>query len=251
MVGFAWQSRRQMTIPPVERSPQIYARMAGLLYLAIILLGLFGEVFVRGSLVVDGDPAATADHIAASQFLWRAGIAGDLLMHVLDVPQIVIFYLLLRPVSESLALLAAFLNLVQTAVLALNKLTLLVPIFLLDGGSVLKALPPQELHTLSYLAIKLHGHGFAIGLVFFGWTCLVLGHLIFRSGYLPKALGVLMQVAGVSYLVNSFVLLLAPSFAPSIFPAILVPAFIGEMSLCLWLLAKGVNLPQWQQRVKP
>ena len=236
-------------IATIERSPQSYARIAGVFYLVIILLGMFGELYVRGTLVVSGDAAATFNNISASQFLWRAGIVGDLLMQVCDIPMIVIFYLLLRPVSKSLSLLAAYLNLIQTAVLVLNKLTLLVPLFLIEGGSALSALPQLERYAASSLAIKAHGYGFAIGLVFFGFTCLVTGYLMYKSDYLPKALGVLMQIAGLSYLVNSFALLLAPAFAQSIFPGVLVPAFIGELSVCLWLIAKGVDVPQWEQRV--
>lgn len=234
---------------PTERSPQRYARIGGALYLAIIPLGMFGELFVRGTLVVSGNAAATADNIEASQMLWRMGIAGDLLMHVFDVPVIVVFYLLLKPVSKSLALLATLINLVQTAVLVANKLSLLVPLYLLENSSYLKEFSSAQLDSLSYLAIKSHGFGFGIGLIFFGVACLVRGYLIFRSGYLPKALGVLISVAGLSYLINSFALLLAPAFAASIFPAVLVPAFVGELSLCLWLIVKGVNLERWQQRV--
>ena len=224
-----------------ERSPQRGARLAGVLYLAIILLGLFGELVVRGTLVVPGDAAATAAKIAASPLLWRAGIAGDLLMHVCDVPVILIFYWLLRPVSKNLALLATLFNLVQTAVLVLNKLTLLVPMLLLDDVETLKAFSAQQLDALSYLAIEAHGYGFAIGLVFFGFACLVRGHLIVRSGFFPRTLGWLLQIAGLSYLTNSFALLLAPSFAAAIFPGVLVPAFIGELSICLWLIVKGVD----------
>ena len=224
-----------------ERSPQRGARLAGVLYLAIILLGLFGELVVRGTLVVPGDAAATAAKIAASPLLWRAGIAGDLLMHVCDVPVILIFYWLLRPVSKNLALLATLFNLVQTAVLVLNKLTLLVPMLLLDDVETLKAFSAQQLDALSYVAIEAHGYGFAIGLVFFGFACLVRGHLIVRSGFFPRTLGWLLQIAGLSYLTNSFALLLAPSFAAAIFPGVLVPAFIGELSICLWLIVKGVD----------
>jgi len=237
-------------IPTVERSPLGYARTCGVLYLAIIILGIFGEMVVRGSIVVSGDPSATVNRLAASEFLWRSGIAGDLLMQVLDVPTIVIFYLLLRPVSESLALLSTAFNLVQTAVLALNKLSLLLPVFLLDGTSYLGVIPTPNLHVLSYLSIKAHGYGFAIGLVFFGFTCLVRGYLIFKSNYFPRALGVLLQVAGVSYLLNSFALFLVPSFAQSISPAVLVPAFVGELFLSLWLLTKGVNVERFVQRVR-
>lgn len=231
-----------------ERSPQRGARLAGVLYLAIILLGLFGELVVRGTLVVPGDAAATAAKIAASPLLWRAGIAGDLLMHVCDVPVILIFYWLLRPVSKNLALLATLFNLVQTAVLVLNKLTLLVPMLLLDDVETLKAFSAQQLDALSYLAIEAHGYGFGIGLVFFGFACLVRGHLIVRSGFFPRTLGWLLQIAGLSYLTNSFALLLAPSFAAAIFPGVLVPAFIGELSICLWLIVKGVDERQWALR---
>jgi len=235
-------------IPFVERSPQFHARLAGVLYLAIILFGLFGELFARGRLVVSGDALATANAILSAQSLWRAGIVGDLLMHVCDVPVILVFYLLLRPVSEGLALLATLINLIQTAVLVANKLNLLVPLFLLNDASYLKAFSLEQLHALSYLAVKAHGYGFGIGLVFFGFACLVRGYLIWRSGFFPRLLGLLLFIAGLSYLTNSFALLLAPSIASSIFPAVLVPAFVGELSVCLWLIVKGVNMQEWEKQ---
>jgi hypothetical protein len=236
-------------IASIERSPQRYARIAGILYLAIIVLGMFGELYVRGTLVVAGDAAATSAAISASPLLWRAGIAGDLLMHVFDVPVIVVLYYLLRPVSRSLALFATLINLVQTAVLVANKMTLLIPLFLLESPRYLAAFSPEQVHALSYLAIYAHGYGFGIGLIFFGVGCLIRGYLIFKTGYLPKILGVLMAIAGVSYLVNSFALLLAPPLASAMFPAILIPAFVAELSLALWLIFKGVNLPRWRARV--
>ena len=236
-------------IASIERSPQRYARIAGILYLAIILLGLFGEMYVRATLVVSGDAAATSAAIAASPLLWRAGIAGDLLMHVFDVPVIVVLYYLLRPVRRSLALFATLINVVQTSVLAANKMTLLIPLFLLESSRYLAAFSPEQVHALAYLAIYAHGYGFAIGLIFFGVACLVRGYLIFETGYLPKILGVLMAIAGLGYLVNSFALLLAPSLANAMFPAVLIPAFVGELSLTLWLIFKGVNIERWRQRV--
>ncbi len=235
-------------IASIECSPQRYARIAGILYLATILLGMFGELYVRGTLVVSGDASATSAAISASPFLWRAGIAGDLLMHIFDVPVIVVLYYLLRPVSRSLALFATLINLVQTAILVVNKMNLMIPLFLLDSPSYLTAFSPEQLHALSYLAIKAHGYRFGIGLIFFGVACLVRGYLIFKSEYLPKTLGVLMAMAGLSYLVNSFALLLAPRLASAMFPAVLIPAFVGELSLTLWLIVKGVNMEQWRQR---
>jgi hypothetical protein len=236
-------------ISSVERSPQRYARLCGAMYLAIIVFGIFGELFVRGSLVVSGDASATAAAISTSPLLWRTGIAGDLLMHVLDVPVILILYLLLRPVNHGLALLATLFNLIQTAVLVANKLNLLVPIFLLGNAAHLRAFSPEQLHSLSYLAIQAHGHGFGIGLIFFGFACLVRGVLIFRSGHFPRFLGLLMLAAGLGYLVNSFALLLTPPLAAVLFPAILVPAFVGELFFCLWLIVKGVHIERWQQNL--
>lgn len=231
-----------------ETSPQVYARIGGVLYLLIIVAGLFGEAVVRNKLIVWGDAAATATNIAASRSLWRAGIAGDLLMHVLDVPLMLIFYVLLRPVSRNLALLAILFNAVQTAVLVATKLALLVGLFFLGSTDYLKAFEPRQLQALTYVSIRADAYGFGIGLIFFGCACLVLGYLIRKSGYLPRILGVLMQIAGLCYVTNSFSMILAPDFANRLFPAILLPAFIAELSLCLWLLIKGVDVPKWEAR---
>jgi hypothetical protein len=229
----------------VETSPQIYARTGGILYLYIIVVGIFGELFVRDKLIVSGDATATANNIMASQSLWRISVAGELIMLVCSVALALIFYVLLRPVNKDLALLAVFFNLVELAIDAANKLNLFMALSLLGGADYLKAFEPHQLHALAYLSLKLHEYGFGISLIFFGFVCLILGHLLFRSGYFPKTLGVLMTIAGLSYLTNSFTLILAPTYAAMISP-ILVLAFIGETSLCLWLIVKGVNVPKWE-----
>lgn len=229
-----------------EQSPQAYVRLGGVLYLGIIVLGIFGELFVRGALVVPGDALATANNISAAQFLWRCGIVGDLLMHIFDVPVIVIFYLLLRPINENLALWVSWINIVQTSVLALNKLNLVLPILLLSDASYLGAFALEQRHALALLAIKAHGFGFSIGLIFFGVACVVKGYVMLYANYFPKVLGVLFVLAGLSYLINSIALLLAPGFAALLFPWILLPAFVGELTVSLWLIIKGVNLSQWR-----
>ncbi len=222
-------------------------RVGGILYLIIIVTGLFGEIFVRSKLIVSGDATATATNIMASPLLWRFGIAGDLLQHVCDAGLMVVFFILLRPVNKNLALVAVFLNLIQSAVLVATTLNLSEALFLLGNARYLSVFEPQQLHALAYLSIKLHQNGFGVGLIFFGFTCLIVGYLIFRSGYLPRALGVMMQIVGFCYLVNSFALLLTPPFAAMLFPAILIPAFFGELSFCLWLLVKGVNVGKWEK----
>lgn len=232
-----------------ERSPQRYVRLAGVLYLAIIALGLYGEVAVRGRLLIAGDPAATAAAIAGSPLLWRSGIVGDLAMQALDIPVMVLFYLLFRPVNAGLNLSATLLNLIQTAVLVANKMTLLLPLLLLGGAGYLsRAFAPEQLQALAYLSASAHGYGFGIGLIFFGLACLLRGHLMVTSGYFPKLLGRLIQLAGLCYLINSIALLLAPAFARLIFPTILLPAFVAELGLSLWMIIKGVNAEAWARR---
>jgi hypothetical protein len=232
-----------------ETSPQVYARIGGVLYLIIIVIGLFGEAFIREKLIVSGDATATANNIMASQPLWRVGLAGELILLVCAVALTLIFYVLLRPVSRNLALLLAFFDLISIALEGAIALNLVTALFPLGNADYLKAFESHQLHALAYLTLKAHGYGFGISLVFFGCACLVLGYLIFRSGYLPRILGVLMQIAGLSYLINSFALLVAPTFEDLIFPAVLVPAFIGESSLCLWLIVRGVNVPKWEKLV--
>jgi Domain of unknown function (DUF4386) len=240
-----------MTVHSIENFPQRYARTGGALYLAIIVLGAFAEGYVTDRLIVSGDAAATAHNILGSPGLWRLGVAGDFIVVLLAVPLLWIEYLLLRPVSKSLVLLAVLFNLVSLAVEAISKLPLLLVTSALGTADYLKAFEPQQLQVLASLALKAHGIAFNIALIFFGFTCLVNGYLIFRSGYLPRFVGVLLQIAGLSYLIACFAALFAPSFADMILPAILLPPLIGESSFCLWLLVKGVNLAKWRARLQP
>lgn len=229
-----------------ESSPQLYARIAGILYLVIILMGIGAEALVRNKLFVSGDANATANNIMHADFLWKMGITADLIMHICDLPVMIILYYLLKPVSKKLALLNLSFNLIQTAVLVLNKLNLLAALFFLGDAEYLKSFTPDQLHTLSYLSIKLHDFGFGIGLIFFGFVSLLEGYLIFRSVYFPKTIGVLMTVAGICYLTNSFVLILVPQFSSI---ALLMPCLLAELSFSLWLIFKGVNLSIWKQKV--
>jgi hypothetical protein len=238
-----------MTNRDAAITPQVYARIGGVLYLVIIVAGLFGEMVVRNSLVVSGDAAATANNIMGSEWLWRLGIAGDLIMHVCDVPLMMILYLLLRPVDRNLALLALLFTFVQSAAMVATKLNLFAPLSLLGNAAYLKAFEPAQLQAMAYLSIKADSYGFGVGLIFFGFACIVMGYLIFRSGYFPRMIGVLMQLTGLAYLINSFALILAPPLAKTLFPAILLPAFVGELSFCLWLIFKGVNVTRWNERV--
>lgn len=237
-----------MTNRTAETSPQIYARIGGFLYLIIIGGGIFGELFIRGTLIVPGNATATAANIEALELLWRIGIAAEFFMLACTVALALIFYVLLRPVGKELALLAVFFNLACVAIEATNELNLMATMFPLAQADSLRVFSQEQLHALAYLPLKMYGFGFGAGLIFFGCECLVLGYLIFKAGYLPGTIGVLMAIAGLCYLTNSFALIVAPSFGVRLFPEIMIPVFVGEASLCLWLLVKGVNIPKWKAR---
>lgn len=223
------------------------ARVAGLLYLIIIIAGIFAEFFARQSLIVPGDAAATASNIMASEMLFRAGIAADLVMIIADVALALAFYVLFRPVSNTLALLAAFFRLAQAVVLGINLLNLFFVLELLSGAEYLTVIGADQLQALSVLFLKAHSIGYTIGLVFFGINLFILGYLVFKSGYVPKILGILLIGASLGYLIDTFAKALLPNYGAyqAVFDLVVFgPAFIAELSLCLWLLVKGVNVPQ-------
>lgn len=214
--------------------PIRYARIGGALYLVIIVAGIVGPLLTREQLI-GPDAQTTAHNIAASPELWRLGIAVDVVMQVCDVPVMLILFLLLSPVNRNVAILALLFNVVQTAALVANQLTLVA------------ALLSTDQPVLTDVAIRMYSYGEALGLVFFGFTLLAEGYLIRNSGYLPWLLGLLVQIAGVSYLVSSSLLLVAPDVSNIAF---LIPSFVAELSLALWLLVKGVDTSQWELRVR-
>jgi hypothetical protein len=235
-----------MTYKSIATSPQRYARTGGALYLIIIIFGAFSEGFVANKLIAAGDAATTAQNILASPGLWRLSVAADLIVVLCAVPLLWIEYLLLRPVSKNLVLLAVLFNLVSLAVESISKLFLLLVLPTLGNTVHLTAFEPQQLQILAYFALRSHDTAFNIALIFFGFTCLVNGYLIFKSGYFPKLIGLLMQLAGICYLIACFAALFAPAFADLITPLILLPPLIGESSFCLWLLIKGVDIDKWR-----
>ena len=237
-----------MTDRARDASPQTYARIGGVLYLFIIVVGGFAEGVVRSRMIVAGDAAATARNIMASESLWRVTFAAELTMYVCAVALAMILYVLLRAVNRDIALLALSLNLVSIAIEAVNALAQFAPIVLLGGANDRKAFEPTQLQALALLFVTLHGYGFAVSLTIFSFVLILLGYLIFKSGFFPRALGVMLTMGALCYLTNSLALFIAPAFQAAIFPVILVPSFIAELSLCLWLIVMGVDVPKWEAR---
>lgn len=231
--------------PQGQSSVQAWARLAGLLYLVIIVIGLLGEALIRASLVVPGDPGATVRKILDAESLWRVGIAAQDLLLVCAVGLTCAWYVLLRPVNGGLTLLAVFFALVSLAVESVSALHLHAVLTPLSDATYLKAIDPALLHLQAYQSVVAHAQAFGLALIFFGVECLLIGHLIRRSGYFPKWIGTLMQLAGACYLVNSFSMVLHPPLQALLFPYILLPALLGESAFCLWLLLKGVDVEAW------
>jgi hypothetical protein len=238
-----------MTKTSIETSPQVYARTGGALYLIIIALGIFAQVLVRDRIIVSGDAASTAAHLTSMESLWRFGIAAEFLAVICTVLLAMVYFFLLRPVSKELNLLAALFRLVAITVQAVSLVSLVAALFPLANTAFIKAFTPDQLYALANLAIRSHSYGYSVALLFTGCTFLVHGYLIFKSGYLPKALGVMIQIAGVGYISNGFAIILYPTIANLVFLAIILPVFISETSLSLWLLVKGVNVQKWNERV--
>jgi len=217
------------------------ARLAGLCYLIVIATGLFSEVFVRQALIVPNDPLATAQNIQENELLFRWGFVSDIINFVVGLPTIIIIYYFFQRVNKILVQIALAFVIIQTAIIAVNLLNQISPLIILSNESYLNSFQPNQLATLSLLSLNLQAQGYGIGLVFFGFYCLIIGFVIYKSSLLPKVLGILYATAGMCYLINSFTMFLSVGFENPLFIYLAIPIFIGELSLCLWLLIKGIN----------
>lgn len=231
-----------------QPSPQVYAKLGGLLYLVIIIIGISSEFFFRGKLIVAGDATATATNIQASPILWRIGIAAEYLGIICTLLLAMIYYFLLRPVHKNLNMLSTFFRLVSIVVQVVAILNLVEALFYLEQSKSLTTFTIGQLYALANLSIKAHSYGFGISLLFLGCCFMIHGYLIKRSEFLPKALGILIQIAGACYTTNGFVLILYPPATKYVFPIVFVPVFIAETSLSIWLLVKGVDEEKWKAK---
>ena len=228
--------------PIGEASPRRKARIAGVFYLLEMLTGAFAIIFVGGRLFVFGDAAATATNILAHESLFQLGFAANLIQFACYVAVTGLFYDLFKPVNKSLSLLAAFFSLVGCAIGAVSCLFEFAPLTVLGGAQYLNVFTLEQLQALSLMFLKLYGQLFNISFVFFGFYCLLIGYLIFRSTFLPRILGVLMAIAGLGWLT-----FLSPALTHALSPYILT-AGLGEVSLTLWLLVAGVNAERWKEQ---
>jgi hypothetical protein len=225
------------------RSAQICARLGGVLLLASVVAGGFGEFWAPSHLVVPGDAAATAHRVIQSESLFRWGFIGYLIESVCDVGLAAVLYLLLSPVSRAVALFGAFFDLLATATFAAAELFYFAPSLILHGAAFLPGFSPAQLDGLALLSFKLYSAGGNLFQIHYGVASILFGALIFRSGYLPRLLGVIVALGGAGFVAWSFTFVLAPTFPTAILGA---PTIIATPLLGLWLLVKGVDVAEWE-----
>jgi hypothetical protein len=209
------------------------------LYLINIPGGVFAIGIVPAMLLVPGNAAATAHNIVANEFLYRLSITVHLIVVLTNVPLAAIFYELFKYQHRLLATQVAVFTLVATAVETSGLVDQFAPVFLLTGSAYANA------QALAQLPLTLRTISYDISTGFFAFYGICLGYLVFRSTFLPRVVGALLAIGACAYLVYGLSDMLAPVFAATLIPWILLPSLLGEGSLRLWLLIAGVNVERW------
>jgi Domain of unknown function (DUF4386) len=230
------------TVPATQA--QRFARIAAVLILISIFAGGFAEVYVPGRLLVASDPAATARNVADSAQLFRSSFAVYLVEAICDIVLALVLYLLLRPVSYALSLLAAFFGLVSTATFATSELFYFVASVPVLDPDVARHLSSGQHDLFIYFALILYGYGGSVFMVLYGIATALRGYLIYRSAYLPSWLGGLLMLAGAGFILKNLVIVLSPQYDSNL---LLLPMFVAMSALAGWLLIKGVDAIKWSE----
>ena len=228
-----------LTIDPAQRTA---AKLAGLLYLVQMALGILGESGLRGRVIVRGDAAQTAVNILASERIYRLSLVSDLMTYVCVIVMVWALYVVLRPVNRNIVLLAVFLRLVENSILAAVTLCAFAELALLSGADYLHGFDTKQLQALVYTLFRVHGAGFDIGFVFLGLGSAVFSYLWLKSRYIPRSLATLG--------IFSSLVLTSVTLTKMVFPRLaamgliyMLPLGIYEVGLGLWLLIKGIRAP--------
>lgn len=225
-----------------EMSPRTVARVSAVLGLFEGVTSVFGQLRIPGRLVVTTDAAATAANILANESLWRLGLALCVLAVAFNTARMALSYVLSRPVGRIATLLMAFIGLVAIALQAGGILIELPVLVVLKNGKDFGAFNAEQLQSLALIFLRWSGSAFNLYLAFFGFWCVSIGYLVYKSTFLPRILGVLMALAGVGY--STY---LWPPLANYLYPWNLALG-VGELALGLWLLVFGVNVERWKEQ---
>jgi Domain of unknown function (DUF4386) len=216
------------------------ARLAGVLYLVNGVTGFFGIIYVPSRLIVSGNAAATANNILASERLFRVGIVSELICAAEFVFLLWVLYRLLAGVSRAHASLMVILGLVFVPIMCVNVLNEIAALTLLRGADFLSAFDKRQLEAMAMLFLDLHRYGYVVGWIFGLWL-FPFGVLVFKSGFLPRILGVLLIIACFGYLADSLTPLLLPGYADIVGRFASIALTLGEPAIILWLLIRGAK----------
>ena len=221
------------------------ARTAGLLYLIVVVTAIFGDLYVPSQVIVRGDAFATANNILASESLFRLGIATGLIAATAFLLLPFVLYRLLRQVDRNLAVLMVVFAAASVPISFVNKAHYLDVLSLLSGADYLRAFTTEQLHAQVMLSLKASANGALVAELFWGLWLLPFGYLVFKSGFLPRILGILLMIGCFGYLTDSFARMLFPAgyAEAAISNYMIIPSALGEVGICLWLLIMGARTP--------
>ncbi len=222
------------------------ARITGILILIMAVIAPFGMLYVPSTLIVPGDATTTATNVMASESLFRLAIVSDSVVFLIEIALCALLYVLLKPVSKTLALVATFARLAMTILQGINLLNHFFALLLLSGAGYLTVFAPDQLHALVLLFLNAHESVVLIWGLAFALHLLVSGYLVYKSGYLPKWVGDLLIIAALCYFIQSFGNILFPQYK-ELFATIGLLSIV-EIALPLWLLIKGVDTAEWAKR---
>jgi hypothetical protein len=226
------------------------ARIAGVLYLAIFVIYPLAAS-VRSMLVVPGDAAATAHNVASNQSLFRWGMAGESVIFLIEIVMAGFLYVLLRPVSRSISLASALARASEGIVMAATNLfTSILTLFVIGNSEYLAVFEQEQQDALALLFQEANNYVILIWGLFFALHLVLLGWLVYRSGFFPKIPGILLTLAGIGYFAQSFGVMVAPGLSDVLSTVVLVLATPGELVFALWLLIKGVDENKWHTRAQ-
>ena len=211
-----------------------------MLYVLVSMPGVFALIYVPSKVIVHGDATATASNIAAHEGLFRYGIAAELISQILFMWVALALYDLLKGVNRRQALLMFGLFAVSVPIALVNELNAIAAIVLVRGDHFLSVFEKQQRDALAMLFLNLHGHGFGICEIFWGLWLFPLGLLVYRSGFFPRILGVLLMLAGFAYVVESLMPLVLPQYQDRV-SRWMTPLRFGELLFMLWLLIMGAK----------
>jgi hypothetical protein len=226
-----------------DMSPRKTARVAGILYLVVVVFGMFAYMYIFPSIIIPGDAATTASNIMASEMLFRIGFVSELILNTFWGLLALALYKLLKPVNKNLAILMVVLNLLGVPIGMLNALNHYAALPLLSGDNYLTVFTPDQLQAQAMFFLNMWEPGYDIAQIFYALFLVPLGYLVYKSGYFPRVLGVLLIISGFGGVINTLTSSLIPNFESIILTVIEFFGF-SELLFCGWLLVKGANVQQ-------